>query len=124
MENVTSQKVANNTSIVQLLLKFVASMAILAVTAFLTPGFQISSLLTLTLAAVVLTILDYLLAIITGIHASPYGRGIIGFISAAVIIYVTQFFVAGYSITILSSIIAALIYGVIDAFIPDDIGNK
>ena len=37
---------------------------------------------------------------------------------AAIILYVTQFFVAGYSISWIAAIIGALIYGVVDYFIP------
>jgi len=35
-----------------------------------------------------------------------------------VIIYVTQFFVAGYNVTIWGAIIGALIYGLVDLIIP------
>ena len=37
---------------------------------------------------------------------------------AAVVLYVTQFFVAGYSISWMAAIIGALIYGVVDYFLP------
>ena len=47
------------------------------------------------------------------------GRGIVGFFSAIVIIYATQFFIPGYTISILSSILAALIYSVIDYILPN-----
>jgi len=46
------------------------------------------------LGAIVLAALDYIALRFLGIHASPYGRGITGFVLAAVIIYITQFFVA------------------------------
>jgi len=45
-------------------------------------------------------------------------KGITGFVLAAVIIYITQFFVAGYSVTLLGAVIGALVYGIIDAIIP------
>ena len=46
-----------------------------------------------------------------------YGRGIVGFLCATIIIYLTGYIVAGYSISILSSLIAAAIYGFIDSLI-------
>ena len=46
--------------------------------------------------------------------------GFVGFILSAVILYVTQFFVAGYSISWLSAIIGALIYGIIDYIMPGE----
>jgi len=55
---------------------------------------------------------------LVGVNASPCRRGIVGFIMAAVIIYVTQFFVAGFEVTIWGAIIGALVYGIVDAVIP------
>ncbi|MBE5819291.1 MAG: phage holin family protein [Clostridiales bacterium] len=110
---------SNATSTVwQILGRLIAAAVILAITAFFTPGFQISNFGSLAIAAVVLTALDYLIAKVTGVHASPFGKGFVGFILAAVILYVTQYFVVGYSISWLSAIIGALIYGIVDYFIP------
>lgn len=103
----------------QVILRFVTSAIILAITAFFTPGFAINNIWALALAAVVLTVIDYLLATFTGLHASAFGKGFLGFVLAAVVLYVTKFFVAGYSISWIAAIIGALIYGVVDYFIPD-----
>ncbi len=100
------------------LIRLVVGAVILAITAFLTPGFAISSWFSLLLAAVVLAVLDWLVNKITGINAAPFGRGISGFILAAIIIYAVKFIVPGYSITMLGALIAAIIYGVVDAIIP------
>ena len=61
---------------------------------------------------------DYLIIKFTGLNATPFGKGFVGFILSAVILYVTQYFVSGYSISWLAAIIGALIYGVVDYFIP------
>ena len=98
--------------------RFISSSIILAVTAFFTPGFEIASLWTLLLAAVVLAIMDYLFNMLLGVNATPFGRGIIGFVVSVVVLYATQFFVAGYSISMMSAIIGAVIYGIIAAMIP------
>lgn len=100
------------------LLRLVVSIVILAITAFLTPGFAISSWFSLILAAVVLAGLDWLVNRITGINATPFGRGISGFVLSALILWAISFIVPGYSITLIGAIIAALIYGVVDAIIP------
>jgi len=105
----------------QIIGRLVASAAVLAITAFFTPGFSINSFWTLIIAAVVLTVIDYLVIKFTGLHASPFGKGFVGFALAAIVLYVTQFFVAGYSISWMAAIIGALIYGVVDYFIP---GNQ
>ena len=105
----------------QIIGRLIASAVVLAITAFFTPGFTINSIWTLLIAAVVLSVIDYLIVKITGLHASPFGKGFVGFALAAVVLYVTQFFVAGYSISWMAAIIGALIYGVVDYFIP---GNQ
>ena len=105
----------------QIIGRLVAAAGVLAITAFFTPGFTINSFWTLVISAIVLTIIDYLVTKFTGLHASPFGKGFVGFALAAIILYVTQFFVTGYSISWMAAIIGALIYGVVDYFIP---GNQ
>ena len=104
----------------QIIGRLVAAAVILAITAFFTPGFQINNIWSLAVAAVVLTLLDYLIVKFTGLHASPFGKGFVGFVLSVVVLYVTQYFVAGYSISWMAAIIGALIYGIIDYFIPGE----
>ena len=117
--NTQNVQTHNETSTVwQIVGRLVTAAIVLAITAFFTPGFQISNFWALAVAAVVLTILDYLVTKFTGIQASPFGKGFVGFALAAITLYFTQFFVAGYSISWMAAIIGALIYGVVDYFIP------
>lgn len=108
----------NSITIGGIIIRFITSAIVLAVTAFFTPGFEIASLWTLGLAAIVLSVLDYLVNAILGINASPFGRGIIGFIVSVGVLYATQFFVSGYSISLVSAIIGAIIYGIVASIIP------
>lgn len=105
----------------QMLIRFLTSISIFGVTVFFTPNFTLSSFPILLLSAVIIIILDYIMSIITGIHDIPLGRGLVGFTSATIIIYATQFFVDGYYISILSSLIAAAIYGIIDSMLPNNV---
>ena len=122
MEN--NSRTQSNTStmgaIGQVVGRFVVAAIVLGITAFFTPNFTINNIWTLIIAAAVLTIMDYLIIKFTGLHASPFGKGFIGFTLATITLYVTQFFVAGYSISWMAAIIGALIYGVVDYFIPGD----
>ena len=112
---------SNGTSTVwQIVARLITAAVVLAITAFFTPGFQISNIWSLAIAAIVLTIMDYLIAKFTGIQASPFGKGFVGFVVSVIILYVTQYFVAGYSISWMSAIIGALIYGVVDYFLPGE----
>lgn len=101
-----------------IVIRLIASAVVLAITAFLVPEFSISGIGPLVIAAIVLTVMDYLFVKLLGIEASPFGRGIVGFVSAAIILYLTQFFVPGYSITVLSAIIGAIVYGIVTYLIP------
>lgn len=103
----------------QLILRYITALFVFFTTAFFAPNFHFEDSWILALSAFVTVIVDYLVATVTGIHDSPLGRGIVGFVSATLIIYMTQFILRGYYITILSSLIAALIYGVIDYYIPN-----
>ena len=105
----------------QIVGRLITAAIVLAITAFFTPSFSINNFATLVVATVVLTIIDYLIVKFTGLHASPFGKGFIGFALAAITLYVVQFFVAGYTISWMAAIIGALIYGVVDYFLP---GNQ
>ena len=118
MSNTESNVKTGSSTVMQVVGRFIGAAVVLAITAFFTPGFTINNIWTLALAAVVLTAIDYLVVKFTGLHASPFGKGFVGFALAAITLYVTQFFVAGYSISWVAAIIGALIYGVIDYFLP------
>lgn len=74
---------------------------ILAITSFLTPGFTIVGLWSFLLAAVVIIVLDYLPESFMGVDASPFGRGLKGFVISAIIIYLTQFLVPYMRVSII-----------------------
>ncbi|KNF09805.1 hypothetical protein CLPU_2c02570 [Gottschalkia purinilytica] len=101
-----------------ILIRLLVTAIVVAISAFLTPGFTISGIWSLILATIVITALDYLIATFTGIDATPFGRGIVGFIVAALVLYLTKFIVAGFNITLLGAIIGALVIGIVDALIP------
>jgi uncharacterized membrane protein YvlD (DUF360 family) len=105
-------------SVGELLLRVLITSIVVAIAAFLTPGFTIDSLWSLLLSAVVIGVLDYLIQKFTGVNATPFGRGLSGFLVAAIILYVTKFIVPGFNISIWGAIIGALVIGVVDAIMP------
>ncbi|MDP4182639.1 MAG: phage holin family protein [Bacillota bacterium] len=104
--------------IMHLVLRLISGIVVLGITAFLTPGFAINGIWPLIIGAIVLAVLDYVALRFLNLHASPFGRGISGFVLAAVIIYITKFFVPGYVVSFWGAILGALVYGIIDAVIP------
>jgi len=119
--NTNTQTRSNSKGMVwQIIGRLVTAAVVLAITAFFTPGFQINNIWSLAAAAIVLTVIDYLITKFTGLHAMAFGKGFVGFVLAVITLYVTQYFVAGYSISWMAAIIGALIYGVVDYFIPGE----
>jgi putative membrane protein len=121
-DNQTNMQTRSNTksTVWQIVGRLVTAGIVLAITAFFTPGFQINSFWALAAAAIVLTIIDYLITKFTGLHASSFGKGFVGFVLSAVVLYVTQYFVAGYTVSWIAAIIGALVYGVVDYFLPGE----
>ncbi len=120
MENNQTQTRSNTSTVWQIVGRLITAAIVLAITAFFTPGFEISNIWALVAAAVVLTVIDYLITKFTGLHVSSFGNGFVGFVLAAVVLYVTQYFVAGYTISWLAAIVGALVYGVVDYFLPGE----
>lgn len=102
----------------EMLIRVLVTAIVVAIAAYFTPGFTIDSMWSLLLAAVVIGVLDHLIQRFTGINASPFGRGIAGFLVAAIILYVTKFIVPGFNVSVWGAIIGALVIGVVDAIIP------
>ncbi|MDZ4993650.1 phage holin family protein [Clostridium perfringens] len=105
-------------SILKWIGRFFLVAIVLLVTSFVTPGFSIKGFWPFLIAAVIISVLDYLVELFMGVDASPFGKGIKGFIIAAIIIYVTQFLVPSMSVSIIGALLAALVIGIIDAVIP------
>ena len=119
--NANTQTRSNSKGTVwQIIGRLVTAAVVLAITAFFTPGFQINNIWSLAAAAIVLTVIDYLITKFTGLHASSFGKGFVGFVLSAVVLYVTQYFVAGYTVSWMAAIIGALVYGVVDYFLPGE----
>lgn len=105
-------------SIGELIIRLIVTSIVVGIAAFLTPSFSIDNIWSLIMAAVVIAVLDYLIQRFTGVNASPFGRGITGFIVAAIILYATKFIVPGFNISVWGAIIGALVIGIIDVIIP------
>jgi len=99
-------------------IRLVVSAIVLVLLSPFVPGFAVANFGQALLAAVVITILGYIIESAVGRNISPYGRGIVGFLVSAVVLYATQYIVAGFSVTILGALIAAFLIGLVDIFVP------
>lgn len=104
--------------IFSVIIRFIVNAIVLLVVSYIVPGFFVAGFWAALFAAIVISILDYAVEAIFRIDASPFGRGLSGFIVAAVIIYLTQYVVGGVSVSILGALIAALVIGLVNMIIP------
>ena len=105
-------------TILRHVIRFVVAAVVLMFVGFLVPGFSVNNFWTALLAAVVIAILGWIVEAFFGDRISPYNRGIVGFLVSAAVIYLTQFIVTGFYVTILGALLASLVIGIIDLFIP------
>lgn len=104
------------------IVRFVVSAIVLLLIGMFLPGITVKGFVGALIAAAVIAILGYLVELVLGEKVSPRSRGVVGFITAAVVIYLAQFIVPSYlNVSILGSILAAFVVGIVDAFIPTTI---
>lgn len=108
----------DSTSWGKLIIRFIISAIVIGIAAFITPGFRIEGLWGVIFAALAISIVNYLVEKIFNVDASPFGRGIIGFIVAAIVIYISQFIVPAMTVTFWGAIIGAFVIGIIDMIVP------
>ncbi|WP_032121005.1 phage holin family protein [Clostridium amazonitimonense] len=112
------EKERSNNGFLGWVIRLILVAVVLGITSFFTPGFTINGLWSFLLAAIVITVLDSLVESFMGIDASPLGKGIKGFVIAAIIIYLTQFLVPNMRVSIIGALLAAVVIGVLDAILP------
>jgi len=103
-----------------LIIRFVVSALVLIVVSWLSPGFVLrGGLVGALIAALVIAVLGYVAEALLGDRVSPQSRGLVGFIAAAVVIYLAQFIIPSLlSVSLIGALISAFIIGLIDAFVP------
>jgi uncharacterized membrane protein YvlD (DUF360 family) len=100
------------------ILRFFLVAVILIITSYFVPGFTITRIWSALAAAIVISLIDYVVEMAFGLDAAPFGKGIKGFVVAAIILFAAQYFVPNMVVTASGAIIAALVIGVLDAIIP------
>jgi len=103
-----------------LIIRFVVSALVLVVVSWLAPGFVVNGgIVGALIAAAVIAVLGYVAEALLGDRISPQNRGIVGFITAAVVIYLAQFIIPNLlSVSLIGALIAAFVIGLIDAVVP------
>ncbi|HEY8415723.1 MAG TPA: phage holin family protein [Thermaerobacter sp.] len=99
-------------------IRFIVSAIVLLLVGFLIPGFRIMGFFNALLAALAIAAIGWVIEALLGRNVSPQARGLVGFLTAAVVIYAVQFIVPGMSVSIIGALLASLIIGIVDAFVP------
>jgi uncharacterized membrane protein YvlD (DUF360 family) len=100
------------------LIRFIVSALVLMIVSWLVPGFSVGGFWSAILLALVIAVAAWIIEGIFGKRISPFGRGIVGFLVSALVIWLAQFIVAGVATSMIGAILAALVIGIIDLFIP------
>ena len=109
-------------NLIGILVRFVVSAAVLLLVGSLLPGISVAGFTGALIAAAVIAVLGYVVELVLGENISPRSRGIVGFITAAVVIYLAQFIIPNWlSVSILGSLLAAFVIGIVDAFVPTEL---
>jgi len=103
------------------IVRFIVSALVLLAVGFILPGFSMVGFINALIAAVVIALLGFIVEAVLGKNVSPQNRGIIGFITSAVVIYAAQYIVSGLTVSIWGALLAAFIIGVVDAFVPTEL---
>lgn len=100
------------------LVRFIVSALVLMFVGFIVPQFSVGGFWSALFLALVIAVAGWIIEGIFGKRISPFGRGIVGFAISVLVIWLAQFIVGNVSVTIVGAILAALVIGIIDLFIP------
>jgi len=104
-----------------LIVRFVVSAIVLMLVSWLLPGFATLTFVQALIAAVVIALFGFVVEALFGKRVSPQNRGLVGFITAAAVIYLAQFVVPGMSVSFIGAALAAVIIGIVDLFVPTEL---
>jgi putative membrane protein len=104
------------------LVRFVVSALVLLFVSWITPGVAVGGFWGAFFASLVIAALGWAAQALLGRNASPAGRGLAGFIAAAVVIWLTGALFPGWlRVTWWGALIAALVIAIVDAFVPTEL---
>ena len=104
------------------IVRFVVSAIVLLLVSYIVPGLQVAGFWGALVAAVVIAALGYVIELAFGEKISRFGRGTVGFLTAAVVIYLSQFLVPGaISVNIIGALLASLVIGIVDSIVPTEL---
>jgi putative membrane protein len=108
--------------IIGTIVRFVVAALVLMLVGYLLPGISVAGFTGALIAAVVIAAIGYAIEAVLGDRISPRSRGLVGFFTSAVVIYLAQFIIPRFlSVSLLGALLAAFVIGLIDAFVPTEL---
>jgi len=102
--------------------RFIVSAVVLMVISWIVPGMAVAGFVGALIAAIVIAALGWVIERLFKDKITSAHRGTIGFLTSAVVIYLSQFIVPGsIRVSIIGALLAALIIGIVDAFVPTEL---
>lgn len=104
------------------LVTLVVSAVVLLAAGALLPGFSVAGFWGALKAALVITILSFIIERLLGRRVSPRGRGLVAFLAGALVIYLAQYVLPGsVHATMFGALLASFVIGLVDAIVPTNI---
>ncbi|MDO7907403.1 phage holin family protein [Paenibacillus sp. JX-17] len=100
------------------IVRFIVAALVLMVVGWLVPGFTVGGFWSALILALVIAVIGWVIEAVFGRRVNPFGRGIVGFLVSALVIWLSQYLVSDVDVTVLGALLAALVIGIIDLFIP------
>jgi len=98
--------------------RFVVSAIVIMLVGWLVPQFSVGGFWSALLLALVIALFGWIIEGIFGKRVTPFGRGIVGFLTSALVIWLAQFVIGNVRVSVLGALLAALVIGIVDLFIP------
>ena len=105
---------------IQFIGRLIIAVIVLGITAFFTPGFDNSSLWILSISVIILTSFDFSIGCYTKLFYHPYLKLLIGFILSGIALYIVQYFTIGYILSLITIVLGAIVYGLVDYMLPNE----
>jgi uncharacterized membrane protein YvlD (DUF360 family) len=106
------------------IVRFIISAIVLMIIGWIVPRFSVGGFWSALFLAITIAVIGWIIEGIFGKNVSPFGRGIVGFLTSALVIWLAQFIVGGVHVTLFGAIVAALVIGILDLFMPINIFNE
>jgi putative membrane protein len=123
LSNISKKEVASM-HVLGAIVRFIISAIVLMIVGWIVPNFSVGGFWSALFLAIVIAVLGWIIEGIFGKNVSPFGRGIVGFLTSAFVIWLAQFIVGGVHVTMIGAIVAALVIGIIDLFVPISVFNE